>query len=132
MTRRVLLPSESEVHAALAQLRASNENGAVSARDLAHRVGLANATFWRHFPGIAQEVADERRSTLRSATTFPADSPRTNNLDEALRKENVKLRDQVELAVAHIQRLTIDNQALRDQLEAQTNIVKLPRAGSQR
>ncbi len=132
MTRRVLLPSESEVHAALAQLRASNENGAVSARDLAHRVGLANATFWRHFPEIAQVVADERRTALRSAPTSPLGSTTNNTTDRVLRKENATLRDQLELAVAHIQRLTIDNQALRDQLEAQTNIVKLPRAGSQR
>ncbi len=132
MTRRVLLPSESEVHAALAQLRASNENGAVSARDLAHHVGLANATFWRHFPEIAQVVADERRASLRAAPSAPTNAPRTSDSDGALRKENASLRDQIELAVAQIQRLTIDNQALRDQLEARTNIVKLPRGGSPR
>lgn len=132
MTRRVILPSEPEVRTALEQLRKTDGSRLITVLDLARQHGLANSTFWRHFPGIAQEVADERRSTLRSATTFPADSPRTNNPDEALRKENVKLRDQLELAVAHIQRLTIDNQALRDQLEAQTNIVKLTRAGSQR
>lgn len=130
MTRRVNLPSESEVRAALAQLRAANESGIVTARDLARDVGLANSTFWRHFPEIAQEVADERRTTLRSAPTSPTGSTTNNTPDGALRKENAKLRDQIEVAVAHIQRLTIDNQALRDQLESQTHIVKFPRGGT--
>lgn len=131
MTRRVLLPSESEVHTALAQLRAWNENGAVSAWDLAHHVGLENATFWRHFPEIAQVIADERRTALRSAPTSPVGSTANNTTDMVLRKGNVKLRDQLELAVAHIQRLTNDNQVLLDKFEAQTNIVKLPRDGAQ-
>lgn len=132
MTRRVLLPSESEVRAVLAQLRKADGSRLVTALDLARQLGLSNSTFWRHFPEIAQEVADERRISLRIAQTAPADSPRVGEPDGALRKENAKLRDQIELAVAHIQRLTIDNEALRDQLETQTNIVKLPRGGSQR
>lgn len=132
MTRRVLLPNEPEVRAALAQLRAADESGIVTARNLARQLGLANSTFWRHFPEIAQEVADERRTTLRSAPTAPADSPNTKARDGALRKENATLRDQIEVAVAHIQRLTIDNQALRDQLEAQTHVVRFPGGGSLR
>ena len=132
MTRRVLLPSESEVHSALAKLRASTGREAVTARDLARQLGLANSTFWRHFPEIAQAVADENRVASRVAQAAPANASRASDPDGALRKENATLRDQIELAVAQIQRLTIDNQALRDQLEAQTNIVKLPRGGSPR
>ena len=132
MTRRVPLPSESGVRTALAELRKSNEAGIVTARDLARQLGLANSTFWRHFPEIAQEVADENRVVFRAAQATPANAPRASDPDGALRKENATLRDQIELAVAQIQRLTIDNQALRDQLEAQANIVKLPRGGSDR
>ncbi len=132
MTRRVLLPSESEIHSALAKLRAAPGHEAVTARDLARQLGLANSTFWRHFPKIAQEVADENRVTSRAAQATPANAPRASDPNGAPRKENATLRDQIDLAVAHIQRLTIDNQALRDQLEVQANIVKLPRGDSQR
>lgn len=127
MTRRVLLPSESEVRTALAELRTSNEDGIITARNLARQLGLANSTFWRHFPEIAQAVADENRVTSRAAQAAPAKAPRASDPNGALRKENATLRDQIELAVAHIQRLTIDNQTLRDQLEIQTNIVRLPK-----
>ena len=132
MTRRVPLPDELEVRATLAQLRASNESDIVTAKDLSRQLGLANSTFWRHFPEIAQEVADENRVVFRAAQATPANAPRASDPDGALRKENATLRDQIELAIAQIQRLTIDKQALRDQLEAQTNIVKLPRGGSDR
>lgn len=132
MTRRVLLPSESEVRTALAELRTSNEDGIVTARDLARQIGLANSTFWRHFPEIAQAVADENRATSRVAQAAPANAPRASDPNGSLRKENATLRDQIELAVAHIQRLTIDNQALRNQLEARSNIAKLPMGGAQR
>jgi len=132
MTRRIPLPSESEVRTALAQLSAANDSGIVTARDLARQLGLANSTFWRHFSEIAQEVANENRVAFRVAQAAPEHSPRGGDPERALRKENASLRDQIELAVAHIQRLTIDNQTLRDQLEAQTNIVKLPKGGSER
>ena len=83
-------------------------------------------------PEIAQEVADERRDSLRGTQAAFANSPTARDPNLALRKENATLRDRIELAVAQIQRLTIDNQALRDQLETQTNIAKLHRAGTPR
>lgn len=130
MTRRVPLPDELEVRATLAQLRASNESDIVTAKDLSRQLGLANSTFWRHFSEIAQEVANENRAAFRVAPAALTNAPRASDPDGVLRKENAQLRDQIEVAVALIQRLTIDNRELRDHLESQTNIVKIPRGGA--
>ncbi|MET3175950.1 UNVERIFIED_ORG: uncharacterized protein YceH (UPF0502 family) [Arthrobacter sp. UYCu721] len=128
MTRRVALPTESEIRAALAEL--TRPDGRPSVVALARSLGLANATFWRHFPEIAQEVADARRNALRSA--HPADAPATTGSDAKsaiaqLRNEKAHLRDQLEVAVAHIQRLTLENRTLREELERATKVVRIPR-----
>lgn len=128
MTRRVLLPSETEVQSAAAQLRDASPNGFITVRDLATQLGLANSTFWRHFPGIAQSVADGRRTTVRTAQIVneDEDDARVAGAEARLRGENAKLREQLQLAVAHIQRLTLENHALRDQLESQSGVARLP------
>jgi hypothetical protein len=43
-----------------------------------------------------------------------------------LRRDNHDLPEHLELAIANIQRLTIDNQALRQALEAARNVTRLP------
>lgn len=50
----------------------------------------------------------------------------SSSLEREIRKENSLLRDQLKVAVAQIHRLTIENQALYDQMGNSTNVVKLP------
>lgn len=123
MSHPVKLPTPVEILAALAQLRTSS-NRPVTARALAEHVGLTNSTFWRHFPEIAQSVADERREALRGVSTSraPATTEPAANAERRLRDENTALRSQLERAVAHIQRLTIENDDLRKQAEQASGI----------
>lgn len=138
MTRRVALPTEAEVRAELAQISATEPNGAPTVIALARSLGLANATFWRHFPEIAQEVAATRRSakSVPTAGGSAGNGPSGNDRAEMarLRREKSKLREQLEAAVAHIQHLTLehqalreDNGALREALELARNVAQLPR-----
>lgn len=125
MTRRVPLPTETEILHALAQLR-QDTPGPVTARRLAEHVGLTNSTFWRLFPVIAQDVADQRRAAVRAKPAEPSERARWADSERALRAEIAALRDQIDLAVAHIQRLTLENEGLRTQLEDHTRIARLP------
>lgn len=138
MTRRVSLPTEAEIREALAELRKCNANNAPTVVALAQSIGLANATFWRHFPQIAQEVADARRSAQRSippAAASPTNADAGGDRAEVtrLRREKSQLRDQLEAAVAHIMHLTLEhralgeeNRALRRALELERNVLQLP------
>lgn len=120
------LPSETQVRAKLAQIRSSDEHKKATVSGLAKQLGLTNATFWRHFPEVAQEVADARRLSTAASRKLRQSDTKSADTDIALRTENARLRMQVDLAVSHIQQLTLDNRTLRDQLEAQKGIVHLP------
>lgn len=138
MSRRVPLPSEAEIREALAELSKSDANDVPTVVALAQSIGLANATFWRHFPQIAQEVADARRNAQRSlppGAASPANAEAGGYRVEVtrLRREKSQLRDQLEAAVAHIMHLTLEhralgeeNQALRKALELERNVAQLP------
>jgi AcrR family transcriptional regulator len=130
MTARVPLPSEAQVRQALAQLAASPGAGQPTVLALARSLGLSNGTFWRYFPEIASEVAGQRRATPRPgpAASTP-DRPGGNPAGELarLRRANRELTDQIEVAIAHLQRLTLENHALREQLEHALKITRIPR-----
>lgn len=128
MTRRIPLPTEAEVRAVIEELQRKTEDGIVTAKQLAHQLGLTNPTFWRHFPDLAQEVADMRRTARR--TTPPQTHPtlKDDAREQVLRKENSILRAQIDIAAAHIQRLTLENQRLRSQLETQNHVIRFPDA----
>jgi transposase-like protein len=96
-----------------------------SVQALARRLGLTNTTFWRHYPHIARQTADQRRATPTPATE-PAN--RIAQLERQLadlRRANRDLADHLHLAAANIQRLTLDNHQLRQELHAATNIRQL-------
>ena len=125
MTRRVPLPTESEVRSAHETMCAQEAQHDVTVVKLAQQLGLTNATFWRYFPGIAQEIADARRATPRAAAQVPTAA--SEDRAASLRVDIARLREQLELAVVHIQRLTIENEELRAQLEAASAVIHLPR-----
>lgn len=132
MTARVQLPSDAKVRQALAELAAQPGAGQPTVLALARSLGLANGTFWRHFPEIAREVADQRRTAARLGRTtsvqeLPADNNSVSELAR-LRRANRELTDQMEVAIAHLRQLTLENHTLREELEQSRKITRLPRA----
>jgi hypothetical protein len=135
VSRKVALPNEEQVRQALAELTAEAETAGRQSTvlGLARRLGLANATFWRHFPDIAEEVRDAARSH-RPADGNPLGGDRYSELvkkNASLRRSNTELSEHLALAVANIQRLTLENHQLRQELEAAAKVTALPvRRGS--
>ncbi len=125
MTRRTVLPSHDDVQLAIKRLtETTGKPPTVLA--LARHLGLANTTFRRHFPDITTELTQQR-------SPAPADSdPVAASRFEKIQRENTELRrarrelaEHHELAIANIQRLTLDNHHLRQQLHAATKITHI-------
>ncbi|GJO38661.1 hypothetical protein NJB1604_06220 [Mycobacterium marinum] len=77
---------------------------------LARRVGLANTTFRRRFPDItSQIIANERDARPPSAANTDSEAK--------LRQRSRDLHENLEIAIAAIQRLTLENRSLREQLQ---------------
>lgn len=127
MTRCVTLPTDEQVRTALRQLldESATTGNRATVVELARRVGLTNPTFWRHFPAIASEL---RTSPPAASPAEPAyDNTRALRDDNArLRRTNAALDEDLTAALACIQRLTLENHALRTQLEESAKVVGLP------
>jgi transposase-like protein len=109
------IPDRATVLRELDELRhqAASTEGRVSVLALARRVGLANTTFRRRFQDItARIVAEESQAPTPSPESVTTDS------EAKLRQRNRDLQENLELAIAAIQRLTLENRGLREQLEA--------------
>lgn len=116
MTRSTPIPNHGAVLAAIETLH----NSAAQHRRLrvlavARYLNMSNTTLRRHYPDIATDIANSAPNTQTStgktgaATTQLRDTAR-------LRAENRALREHLELAIASIQRLTIQNDPLRQEL----------------
>src|SRR6266571_4486967 len=79
---------------------------------VARRSGLSNTTFRRHFPDIARELSEARRTPPADITSSPAAA--TSNSGSTC---NWQARN--------IQRLTPEARQLRTQLEAATNVIRI-------
>jgi len=112
MTRAVDLPSDEHVRGVLEQLR-SRSTRPVTARALAEALGLSNTTLWRRFPAIAQQVADDRRVALRAHHAVNDLPSAEAEVVERLRRDLQRTHAELELAIAQIQRLAIENRALQ-------------------
>jgi len=130
VTRRAELPTDEMVQHAKTELLA--EADAAGTRPtviaLARRLGLTNPTFWRHFPDTARGVAGLARSpapAAQSAVTVSGGLTDLKDRNAELRRANRRLTEHLELAVANIQRLTLDNHQLRQELEAATKVVRI-------
>lgn len=132
MSRRVDLPSDQTVQAALQALlaEADAEGTKPTVIELARRVGLTNTTFWRHFPDIGNQLRHSVRAA--PATTDPT-SPGARRLAELeqrnaeLTRDNRQLTEHLNIAVTNIRRLALDNHHLRQALEASANITTIGR-----
>jgi hypothetical protein len=125
---------EADVHEALAELdrTADVSNRAPSVLALARHLGIPNTTLRRRFPDICVELATARRqrSVARPAPNenTPSDSDKHEALLAAnarLRPANQRLADHLELAIANIQRLTLENHELRQALQEARNVIPL-------
>ena len=126
MTRQIPLPTAQTVADALQDLtRQANVTGRrVSVSGLARRLGLPNTTLRRHYPDVIAEMG----------TAAPPDHPGRRSHDDELRKTTNRLRNETrvlrthqDIAIAHIQRLTIENDQLRRHAETASQIRRIPK-----
>ncbi len=123
--------TEADVRTAL---NALCEDAAASGRRpsvlaLARRLGLPNTTLRRRFPAICTELATGRAVAVHAPSTI-ADSVTATSLrreNARLRREKENLAANLELAIANIQRLTLDAHHLRQALEHARGVTRLPR-----
>lgn len=128
MSRRIELPSTEQIEAAIHELSAAPSAPPLTVQALATHLGLTNSTFWRYFRDIAQSVADDRRRALRNdSKPLPESEPRNDDTEVRLRLQIAKLKAEVLIAAAQVQRLTLENEALRRHVEAENRIVRLSR-----
>ncbi|MEW2272829.1 hypothetical protein GTY41_43410 [Streptomyces sp. SID685] len=87
---------------------------------------MSNTTFRRHFPDIAQEIAAVRSAPpTPGAPSEPTRYDRLVARNAKLKRRNRELTETLTLAACHIQRITLENQKLRGELEAATGIARL-------
>jgi transposase-like protein len=129
VSRRVDVPSDHAARQAMAALldEAATDGVKPTVVELARRLGLTNSTFWRHFPDLANEL----RTTTRTPTPDTPASPAAKRYAELeqrtaeLTRDNRQLSQHLDLAIANIQRLTLDNHGLRQALEATNKITRI-------
>jgi hypothetical protein len=84
---------------------AKSTGARVSVLALAKRVGVANTTFRRQFADITEQITTEEPA----APTSSANSiSRAANTEAKLRQRNQDLHENLELAIAAVQRLTLE------------------------
>ncbi|BBC98578.1 hypothetical protein [Streptomyces griseofuscus] len=90
------------------------------------KFGMSNATFRRHFPDIAQEIAALR--SARPTPGAPSEPTRYHRLvarNAKLKRRNREFTETLTLAACHIQRVTLENRKLRGELKAATGVARL-------
>ncbi|MFB7374091.1 hypothetical protein ACFC0D_30040 [Streptomyces sp. NPDC056222] len=118
------LPSRTDVHAAIDSL--TSETGRrPSVLALATRLGLANTTFRRNYPDICAELTAIAYTPSGTTAAHAYSKVQTDNA--RLRRNNRDLAEHLELAIAAIQRLSIDNDFLRAALHEARAVTPLPR-----
>lgn len=135
MSRRKPAPDEARVRETLAQMRAEAQSGAtrVSVLGLARRLGMSNATFWRNYREIATEIRQAPETSGESArASQPRNEAKLADRNASLRRERDTLAGQLEAALAHLRRLTVDNARLREELEATRAVSRLDTARAMR
>jgi hypothetical protein len=127
MTSRAALPTDAEVQEAIIAL--TEETGKPSTLAVATKLGIANTTFRRQFPSITADLGRNRRSD----GTLEDDQP--SSPFHELKKQNTQLRREIEnlkanleLAVANIQRLTLDKHRLQQERDEAARVTPISRA----
>jgi hypothetical protein len=126
VTRRTVLPRLDDVQLAIKQLtETTGKPPTVLA--LARHLGLANTTFRRHFPDITTELTQQRSPALAGPDPVAAAGrfEKIQRENAELRRAKLELTEHLDLAIANIQRLTLDNHYLRQQLHTATKVTHI-------
>ena len=114
-------PDRAAVLSVLAEMRerAQSTRTKVSVLAVARRLGMANTTFRRRFPDLVEQITADvsPRASVSGSASIDTESK--------LRQRNRDLSQNLELAVGVIQRLTLENQRLREELEAAQAVTQL-------
>jgi len=88
---------------------------------------LSNTTFRRHYPAITRSITEYRHAPQHDPTNQPGASryDRLVERNARLRRANRDLTDFLRLAAAQIQRLTLQNDQLRQQLESANKATRI-------
>jgi DNA-binding transcriptional regulator YhcF (GntR family) len=123
------LPAEMQVRQAFTKLvdEAHHHGQRPSVLALARQFGLSNTTFRRHYPEIVRELGQIRRTPATALTESSAATEHSNLVarNAELRHAVQELRQDLELAVSNIARLTLDNHHLRTELEQARRITNI-------
>ncbi|MEU2269814.1 hypothetical protein ABZ568_26130 [Streptomyces olindensis] len=127
MTRRTDIPSKARVRAALTRLheKATETGKRPTVLALAREFGLSNTTFRRHFPDVARDIAEAARTSTPTAVTPPSHYDLLVARNAKLKRRKRELTAHLTLAAARIQQVTLDNQRLKQQLEAATSVTRI-------
>lgn len=121
-----LLPTDDEVRQAmtlvLAQARDVGRRPTVTAVE--RRLGITHPTFYRNFPDLIawfkQQTTVTEPDSISATAASEADAEPTDQ-----RRENRELRARVVLYAEAIRQLTLDNAALRAELDANARVIDL-------
>lgn len=129
MTATAAMPTPEQARRARDRVltQATNNGRRPSVLAVARELGLSNTTFRRHFPDIAQQISDTRR-TPAPGSAQPNGSSAHDKLvarNAKLRRDNRQLREHLDLAIATIHRLTLTNHRLQAELDAAASVTHL-------
>lgn len=123
------LPAEPQVRQAFTKLvdQARHDGHRPSVLSLARQFGLSNTTFRRHYPEIVRELGQIRRTPATALTESTDETEHSKLVDRnaKLRRAVQELRQDLELAVTTIARLTLDNHQLQTELEQARQITNI-------
>ena len=123
------LPSEIEVRAAMDQiLEHSKHTGRrPTIADVERKLGIAHATFCRHFTALTDTYFKPRAAELRKRPidTTGAEAETIQQATQRLRQENTDLRKLIQLYAEQIRQLTLDRHDLILQVEQLSGVTRI-------
>lgn len=134
MSRAADIPAEHTVDRAVERyLGECRDNGKrPSVLGLTAKLGMSNTTFRRHFPVQARKVSELRHAP--PSESGPGDDAPASPYDQLtarnarLRRANRILTQNLHLAAAQVQRLSLDNARLREALQSTASITPIDQA----
>jgi methylphosphotriester-DNA--protein-cysteine methyltransferase len=134
VSRAADVPAEHSVDRALERYLAEcRDNGRrPSVLALAAELGMSNTTFRRHFPGQVRKISGLRREpgpgSRTAAGTGPSPYEQLTARNARLRRANRILTQNLRLAAAQVQRLSLDNARLREALQSTASVTPINQA----
>ncbi|MFD3458264.1 hypothetical protein ACFWVM_00975 [Nocardia fluminea] len=124
MNRRPDLPDAATVDAAIDHI-IDRTGKPPTTLALANHLGVPNTTFRRNFPNVTDRLHQQRARSQRESTRNASRFEQIVGENTALRSANQSLVENLELAAAIIQRLSMENRRLRAELEAAHSLSRI-------